>query len=374
MNADYLIIGGGVVGLSIACGLAEAGKDVLVLDGEDGDFRASRGNFGLVWVQGKGLSQPEYARWTLEAARRWGHLSERLAGLTGIDIAYAQTGGYDIELSPERLAHKAAQYSVLRDNIGEVYRFEVMDAITLRSEEPAVSGQVAGALYCPMDGQVNPLLLLRALSAALTALGGRLQSGVKVSKITHSDTGVFTVSTEDARTWSATQVILCAGLGATELGSQLGFSAKVSPQRGQVLVTEKLKPLLRRPSLRIRQVNEGGVQIGDSKEDVGLDDRETLPTTASIARNAIRVIPALAEARLVRSWAALRVMSADGLPIYQRSASYPGAFLVTCHSGITLAANHYQLLPKWLLGTSDAPKLEAFNENRFAVPACADHH
>lgn len=311
---------------------------------------------------------------TLEAARRWGRFLEQLAGLTGIDIAYTQTGGYDIELSPERLAHKATQYAALRESIGEAYPFEVMDAASLRSEEPAVSGQVAGALYCPNDGQVNPLLLLRSLSAALTVLGGRLQSGVKVSRITRSGSGVFTASTDDARTWSAAKVILCAGLGAAELGPQLGFAAKVWPQRGQVLVTEKLKPLLRRPSLRIRQVNEGGVQIGDSKEDAGLDDRETLPTTALIARNAIRIVPALAEARLVRSWAALRVMSSDGLPIYQRSASHPGAFLVTCHSGITLAANHCQLLPKWLLGASDAPQLEAFNEDRFKVQARVDHH
>lgn len=374
MDADYLIIGGGVVGLAVACGLAEAGQDVLVLDGEDGDFRASRGNFGLVWVQGKGLTQPEYARWTLEAARRWGGFSEHLAGLTDIDIAYAQTGGYDIELSPERLAQKATQYAALRESIGEAYPFEVMDATTLLGEEPAVSGQVAGALYCPADGQVNPLLLLRSLSAALTALGGRLQSGVKVSKVIRSEAGVFTASADDARAWSAGRVVLCAGLGAAELGPQLGFAAKVHPQRGQVLVTEKLKPLLRRPSLRIRQVNEGGVQIGDSKEDAGLDDRETLPTTALIARNAIRIVPALAEARLVRSWAALRVMSADGLPIYQRSATQPGAFLVTCHSGITLAANHYQLLPKWILGASDAPQLEAFNEDRFEVQARLAHH
>ena len=59
MQADYAIIGGGVVGLSIAWGLLKKGRSVLVLDGDDGSFRASRGNFGLVWVQSKGLSQPE---------------------------------------------------------------------------------------------------------------------------------------------------------------------------------------------------------------------------------------------------------------------------------------------------------------------------
>ena len=55
-----IIIGGGVVGLSLAYGLLGQGQDVCVIDGADGDFRASRGNFGLVWVQGKGASFPDY--------------------------------------------------------------------------------------------------------------------------------------------------------------------------------------------------------------------------------------------------------------------------------------------------------------------------
>ena len=64
MEADYAIIGGGVVGLSVAWGLLKRGKRVTVIDGDDGSFRASRGNFGLVWVQSKGMNQPRYAQWS----------------------------------------------------------------------------------------------------------------------------------------------------------------------------------------------------------------------------------------------------------------------------------------------------------------------
>ena len=78
-------------------------------------------------------------------------------------------------------------------------------------------------------------------------------------------------------------------------------------------------------------------------------------------------IPALAKAQLVRSWAALRVMTPDGLPIYQESPLMPGAYLVTCHSGITLAAAHALRLPDWLEGRDDAPDLSAFSEDRFSV-------
>ena len=61
------------------------------------------------------------------------------------------------------------------------------------------------------------------------------------------------------------------------------------------------------------------------------------------------------------------MLSPDGLPIYQESPEMPGAFLVTCHSGITLAAAHARLLPDWLEGTDAAPELEVFGESRFAV-------
>ena len=59
-------------------------------------------------------------------------------------------------------------------------------------------------------------------------------------------------------------------------------------------------------------------------------------------------------------------MTPDGLPIYQQSTAMPGAFLVTCHSGITLAAAHALRLPDWLEGRDTAPDLSAFSEIRFA--------
>ena len=144
------------------------------------------------------------------------------------------------------------------------------------------------------------------------------------------------------------------------------FKAPVRPQRGQVLITEKLPKIINRPSLIARQVDEGGVQIGATNEEVGLDDGVTQPGLSSLAAEAIAAYPVLARAQLVRSWGALRVLSPDGLPIYQESAEMPGAYLVTCHSGITLAAAHARFLPDWLEGTEATPDLEVFGEARFS--------
>ncbi len=88
--------------------------------------------------------------------------------------------------------------------------------------------------------------------------------------------------------FSSTKVILSAGLGAAQLGPKMGFKAPVRPQRGQVLITEKLPKIINRPSLIARQVDEGGIQIGATNEEVGLDDDVTQPGLSGLAAEADR--------------------------------------------------------------------------------------
>ena len=143
----------------------------------------------------------------------------------------------------------------------------------------------------------------------------------------------------------------------------------MQPNRGQILVTERLQPFLRHPTMQVRQTGEGVVQIGDSKEDVGLDDGTTLEQLARIADRAVRCFPLLANVNIVRTWGALRVMSPDGLPIYQASSECPGAFVVTCHSGITLAAQHAGPLVDWIRGAPEPAEIKRFKAERFDVQA-----
>ncbi len=365
METDYTLIGGGVVGLSVAWGLLKRGRTVTVLDGDDGSFRASRGNFGLVWVQSKGMNQPRYAQWSQGSAALWADFAAELGDATGQSVPLEQNGGYDLHFSEESLQETVDKYNLLKEKLGGDYPFEVLGHNALRKEEPHIGPKVVGAILHHQDGHANPLQLLRALAADVRRLGGRVLTGKTVSRVTKPDS--FRVTCEDGTTVTSAKVVLAAGLGAATLGPSMGFKAPIRPQRGQVLITEKLPKLINRPSLIARQVDEGGIQIGATNEEVGLDDRVTQPGLSGLAADAIAAYPALAKAQLVRSWGALRVLSPDGLPIYQHSATMPGAYLVTCHSGITLAAAHARLLPDWLEGTEAAPDLEVFSEQRFAV-------
>lgn len=367
-DLDTIVIGGGVVGLAIAYGLARAGEHIRVLDEGDDAFRASRGNFGHVWVQSKGATKPAYARWSIEASRSWPAFRDEITDRTGIDLQLDQPGGLMLGLDDAELQARASIMGKLASDLavlGVDYPYEILGGNDVRERWPHVGPTVVGGCFCPLDGHVSPLRLLTALTEALLSLGGGLRTGQHVDSIEHRN-GVFHVHV-GATTHVATKLVLAAGLGNAKLAPMVGLSAPVKPVRGQLLITERVEPFLHLPTGSIRQTGDGGVQIGESMEDVGLDDGTTISELSRIAERAVRMFPLLANVKVVRTWSALRVMTADGYPIYQASAQCPGAFVVTCHSGVTLAAQHAGPIADWIGGSPEPPALAHFKAERFDV-------
>lgn len=370
-HAEITIIGGGVVGLSVAIGLLLAGRRVQVLDGTDSDARASQGNFGLIWGQGKGWNFAPYAHWTNNALLEWPDFKDNLTDLSGINVAMDQSGGFEFFTNIAEMNEFTEMLAQQQQHLGNLFSHEILSGEDLRKQIPGIGPNVVGASYSRLDGHVNPLRFLRALRVAVKALGGQVTPNAHVSEIAPLACGGFSLLLANGERSSAERIVLCAGLGARKLTASLGFSTPIRPQRGELLITEKLGDHLPFLSSTIRQVDEGGVQIGGTKADAGFDDRETLDVMAGLARHAVTVFPALADVRVIRAWGALRVMSPDGYPVYARSASHPGAYLVTCHSGVTLAPLHASVLADWIDGASTAPDLEAFDEHRFTLSNAA---
>jgi glycine/D-amino acid oxidase-like deaminating enzyme len=363
VDADTVVIGGGAVGMSIAYGLVKAGDKVIVLDEGDDAFRAARGNFGLIWVQGKGAGNLDYARWSLSSARRWQTFAQELAEFTQIDLELQQAGGLRPAFAGDDLARQLDEMAHIRDAIGCAYPYQALDASDVRKLIPEAGVEMVGAIYSPMDGHVSPLRLLRALVHAFGRLGGSLCTSEAVQQIAPRATG-FEIKTAKRSVYSG-RVVLAAGLGCRALAPHVGLEAPVHPERGQVLVTERMRRFLPYPTPHVRQTGEGVIQLGDSKEDVGFDDGTTTSELGRIARQAIRYFPLLDAVNVVRAWGALRVMTPDGYPIYEASSECPGAFLVTCHSGITLAANHAGAIADWIRGASEPFDIHHFKASRF---------
>jgi len=369
-ETEIAVVGGGLVGASLAWGLARLGKRVTILDEGDDAYRASRGNFALVWVQSKGLGMAAYAAWSVRASNIWPGLASALKEETDVDVAHQRPGGLMLSLSDAEQERRVAQMKRLHNQPEMTpYPYEVLDHVETEKLLPDIGPQVAGSIYCPLDGHVNSLKLFRALHAALAARGVLYRPNRQVAAIA-SRGGAFVVSGRWGEI-SAGKVVLAAGNGNARLGPLVGLDAPVRPQRGQIIVTEKAKPFLPYPLVTVRQTNEGGVMIGDSLEETGFESVVTTPVVATMADRAVRMFPMLAGLNVVRTWSALRVMSQDGFPIYDQSATHPGAFLVTCHSGVTLAANHaFDIAPQIAAGRL-SDDLLPFSARRFHVPQAA---
>src|SRR3954468_3364701 len=111
---DAIVVGGGLVGAAIAWGLRRQGLATVLLDEGDVAYRASRGNFGLVWVQSKGLGAPWYQRWTRASASVWPDLAKAL----GTDVGLQQPGGVHLCLSDNEIADRAARMARMQAEAG----------------------------------------------------------------------------------------------------------------------------------------------------------------------------------------------------------------------------------------------------------------
>ena len=368
-QADAVVIGGGVIGVSLAYGLAKQNADVILLDKEDFQLTASRGNFGLVWVQGKGRGMPRYAEWSIEATNKWTAFAENLKSETGVDLQYRKTGGLEICLGEEEYQERVRFIEEMRkESRNGIYDCEMLSSRELQQMLPKIKlgEKVSGASFCSHDGFVNPLNLLKALHKSFFQYGGKYKPGQAVEKIDFESAG-FRIQTEKHEFHSG-KLVIAGGLGTTKLAEMIGIQVPVRPEKGQVLVTERTERVFPYATGRIRQNFDGSFMLGASNEDVGYDLDTTHEVLKSIAVRAIRVFPILKNLQLIRSWAALRVLTPDEKPIYVQSDRCPGGFAVTSHSGVSLASLHSSCIAEWIFKRNQPSELEVFHPRRFDVP------
>jgi glycine/D-amino acid oxidase-like deaminating enzyme len=365
---EVAVVGGGVVGSAIAYGMAKRGARVIVLDEGDRAWRASRVNFGLVWLQTKGNGLPAYGRWTRRATVLWPGLAAELLERTGVDVELELNGGLKFCLSDKEFAERAAVVERMAAAVGPgVYDTRMVDARELADLVPGVrfGADVQGASFCPHEGAVSPLRLMRALHAGLQSWGGRFLPGTRVENVTRDGSG-YRIDCGDT-VYRADRMVLAAGHGTPRLAGLLGLPAPIRAQRGQILVTERLAPFLTLPASGLRQMREGTVLLGATRENVGFDDATTVQGEAGLAARAVRTVPALEGIPVVRAWAGLRVLTPDSFPVYEQSQTHPGTFVALCHSGVTLASIHAADVAEAFLAPQLSEALHPFHSRRFDV-------
>ena len=369
-SSDVMVVGGGLVGASVAYGLAREGASVTILDEGDEAFRASRGNFGLVWVQGKGEGLPDYANWTRRSKDLYQNFADGMLEHNGCDIELKQEGGLSLCLGEDEYNKTEASIHRMHNQpgVGENDR-RMIGVEDVREMVPIIGPEVTGASYSPHDGHVNPLYLLRSLHASAQQLGARYVSGAKARSIGRDGDG-FRAETE-AGLFRAGKLVIAAGIANKWLAPMVGLDIPVHPDRGHVLITERLQPVLSTVLVNARQTADGTINFGNSHEKAGYDTAINPGKLGEIAASIVRYFPVLKTVRVVRAWSALRVMAPDGFPIYRESETMPGAFSISCHSGVTLAAAHALDLAPTILSGGFNDRFAAFSPERFDVSPVA---
>ena len=371
-SADVIIIGGGVTGAAVGLGLLEEGAEkVLIFDEQLPSQRLSRGNFGLTWFMCKGGNNPVYAKWCRMATQAWPDFAAGLEAETGYDIELEWTGGAIHAFGEEQFQNYADSIEVVRKSCKEAgldYPVRMLDRQEFADLIPdiAIGDDVSGAMYTADQGHVNPLLLLAALRSAFQKKGGIYHGSLSVSKVTPNDNGSISLQTSSG-SFTCSKLVIAAGHGSGKLIAPLGEKLHIYPQRGQLMVSERYRRVLKVPVLCTRQTPDGTFLIGLSTEDTAHNSRVTVEAMKSQASNAVRLFPLLKKINWVRSWGAIRVMTPDGAPIYSRLKNFENITVLALHSAVSLAPLHVRAIAPWILGKHEAPQISHFSNYRFNV-------
>jgi glycine/D-amino acid oxidase-like deaminating enzyme len=371
-SADVIVIGGGIGGAATALGLVEEGAGkVFVFDEQLPSQRLSRGNFGLTWFMCKGANNPVYAKWCRMATEQWPEFAARLEQETGYDLELEWTGGAIQAFGEEQYNTYAASIETLKVVCAEAgldYPVRMLSREEFAELVPdiQVGKDVTGVMYTADQGHVNPLKLLAAVRWAFQQKGGHYYGAHSVTGIVPETGGSITVKTNKG-SYSCGKLVIAAGHGSQRLLTPLGQKLHIYPQRGQLMVSERYKRVLKIPVLCTRQTPDGTFIIGFSTEDTAHDHRVTMSTLKSLAGNAIRLFPLLEKLNWVRSWGAIRVMTPDGAPIYSRLPEYDNITLLALHSAVSLAPLTVSAIAPWILGKNEASQIAHFSNERFNV-------
>jgi glycine oxidase len=366
-----LIVGGGVIGASIAYHLAEKGVRALVLERGRAGGHASLASAGLLHP----LIEPRVPK-TLRALSeasfaRFPSLVARLRELSGIDAQYQVSGWLRVALEPVQMPDLQAYVT---DETRREYALQLIDGQEAHTLEPALSPAVVAALHLPCGAQVYAPALLSAYLHSAAKLGAEVRFGVEVQELCLEGAQVIGARTADGETISAGHTVLAGGAWTPRLAAALGLALPVYPLRGQILALHAIPPPLQHiifgPGAYLAPKVDGSVLVGATYEDAGFDDRLTAAGLSRILLAGQQIAPVLADATFRQAWVGLRPASRDEMPILGPAPGWDGVTLATGHTaeGILLSPITGALIAQQIRGEPEAMPLAPFGMERFASP------
>ncbi|MDB5339665.1 MAG: Glycine oxidase ThiO [Planctomycetaceae bacterium] len=363
---DVVVVGGGVIGLSIAYFLSQRGATVTVLDQSQPGQEASWAGAGMLPPGNLERAQDAAARLRAFSHQRWRSFSAELRELTGIDNGYLESAGLELGFSGEgdRLREETEGW------ISEGVVLERLTPLDLQSLEPALSPEIRHAYRLPGFAQVRNPRHLKALILACELRKVRIVAGAPVMQfdtdMNSSGEGRILAARTANERFPGSQFVIAGGAWTGGLTRQLHVEIPVRPVRGQIVLLSAVplpfKHILNNGARYLVPRADGRILIGATEEEVGFDKRNTVEGVAGLLQFAQRLVPELARAKLERTWSGLRPGSPNGNPFLSRLPRHANGYVAAGHfrAGLQLSVATGELMAQLITTGTTAISLEEF--------------
>ncbi len=368
-TADVAVIGGGVIGLSIARALAREGvRDIVVLDQIEFGREASWAAGGILAPQIEADRADDFFRLACASRDMYRQFAAELKVESDIDVELDTTGTMYVAFHDDEEAEfrKRIEWQRTQD-----LRVEWLTGDEARAIEPSLSQDVHCALRFPDDYQIDNRKLVEALLTANHRFGVRLIEHCKANQVQIHGKAVTGVETEHG-SFRAKAVVVAAGAWSSlikhEHTQQPQFN--IEPVRGQMLCFQApglIRHVIYSSRGYIIPRRDGRLLAGSTSEHVGFDKRVTDDGVNIIESMARQIAPTLARGQMIDSWAGFRPRAKDDLPVLGSVPEVNGLFYATGHyrNGILLVPITGELVARTILGFSTTEMLAKFSPDRF---------
>ena len=381
---DVIIIGGGIIGSSVAWQLSRRKKKVLVIERKDTCSGSAGATDGVVGYHTKkpGL-QLDLAVQSIEMFKTLNRDLE-----TNVEYGLEAGGMQPVE-DKDQWDMLEAMATEQRKSGVDIRMITAEEACTI---EPNLNPDIYGALWSPTGGKVNPLAMTFGYARAAKKLGAVYLTETSVTDIIIEGGRAVGVNTP-AGEFRADCIVNAAGAWAGKVAALAGLDMPIKPRKGQLMITEPIGPFLKatvqcalynvikfRPetikdptvlkigaSLSIEQQESGGLIIGGTREFADYEEENTFEAVETIIRRAVRFFPALKDVSIIRCFSGFRPYTPDGLSLMGEVRTLPGFYMAAGHEGdgIALAPITGRLMAEMIAEGKTSYDITPFSPNRF---------
>lgn len=369
MDPEVLIIGAGVIGLSIARELYRRGvRGITIVDRGTAGKEASWAAAGMLAPNIEADADNDFHAFALQSLAMYPDFAAQLFEETAVDIALDRTGTLFLAFNESEAEELDQTY---RTQTARGVRVERFSAAKIRKIEPAISDMAVEGLYYPDDWQVDNRKLIVALRRFADLHKIRVVENAEAVRLLTSNGYVIGAETTMGALRSRVTVIATgAWTSLIKIGDEK-IPVQVKPIRGQMICFNTDYRRLRHVVYCLRGYlvprADGRLLVGATVEDVGFENALTEEGLASLVTAAVEVLPELSSLPVAEHWSGLRPFALDGFPRIGEIPGYRNAFVATAHyrNGILLAPRTATLLADAIVNGANSRYLELYGIGRF---------